>query len=468
MMKQTNHTWKHAGAALGAVLLGATAVAAACDDKAVGIALCADTAVSVSADAEARVVLASADGRTTNKATAVMTDDQGNRVHVVSDDDGMVIEFNGKVLAEYGAGEDFGRYEVRGDGGALVATVWADASGKPVISTGPGYSEQPDAYGRFPGTFAWRTQIERPKPRVMLGVSMRPVDAGVARELGVDRETSTRIVNVIEGLPAAHAGVQINDIVLTANGGPGDQKSIGGLLREMEPGDTLRLDVLRDGLELELTVELEQYNPAALVTRPQQMIMELWDRADAAKLRRETTELAQEMAVLAEKMNAASGAERAEIGRRMAELGRTLAERSAELVRRGTASVTLEADEAFMVPRGSGRGGTIVVPDAPPAPSLGFGTSEQQAARMAQLAELLRRQQDDQAELLAKRETELQLLIERLQEHGGAGDQLRDGVDARMDEIDRRLERMESLIQMLVERDRRQIEEQEQERSRNH
>ena len=470
MMKHTNHIWMRAGAALGAVLLGAAA-AAACDEKVVGVTLCADAEVSASADGVVRVVTLAANqgGRTTNTSTAVMTDGDGNRVHVVRDDGGMVIEFNGKVLAEYGAGEDVGRYEVRGEGGALIATVWADADGQPVISTGQGYAGAPEDLARYPGTFAWQTQVETPRPRVMLGVSMRTVDDAVARELNIDQKTTTRIVNVMEGLPAARAGVQVSDIVVSANGGPGDLKSIGTLLREMDPGDTLLLEVLRDGSTLELSVDVDAYDPAALGTQPQQMIMELWGRADEAKLRRETTELAARMATLAEKMNEASGADRARLGREMAALGRTLAERSAELARKSAAGLTLKADESFLLPGAPGGRGTIVVPDAPRPPVMGFSSgSEEQAKRMAELAQMLERQAKERSERLAEKEVELQLLIERLEEHGGPGDHLRGGVDARMDEIDRRLERMESLIQMLVEREQATEEEREGGRSRSH
>jgi S1-C subfamily serine protease len=62
---------------------------------------------------------------------------------------------------------------------------------------------------------------------------------------------------VVENSPAAQAGIQDGDIILSINGIRIDQEHpLDALLVQFSPDDTIQLEVLRDGSSLELDVTL--------------------------------------------------------------------------------------------------------------------------------------------------------------------------------------------------------------------
>jgi serine protease Do len=91
-----------------------------------------------------------------------------------------------------------------------------------------------------------------------------PANVGDAAFLGVSMAEETehpeggaRITRVVPESPAAEAGLEKGDIVIALDGEPirGPQR-LGKRVAEHEPGDRIRLDVLRDGGDLSLDVEL--------------------------------------------------------------------------------------------------------------------------------------------------------------------------------------------------------------------
>ena len=92
-----------------------------------------------------------------------------------------------------------------------------------------------------------------------LGVEILDVDGERASELGMSRAYGVYIEGVVDGEPAAEAGIEEGDVVLAWNGER--VESVAGLRRlvsETPPGRVVDLTVLRDGAEREVSVELAE------------------------------------------------------------------------------------------------------------------------------------------------------------------------------------------------------------------
>lgn len=92
-----------------------------------------------------------------------------------------------------------------------------------------------------------------------LGVEIRDVDGERASELGMSRAYGVYIDGVVDGEPAAEAGIEEGDVVVAWNGER--VESVAGLRRlvsETLPGRVVDLTVLRDGAEREVSVELAE------------------------------------------------------------------------------------------------------------------------------------------------------------------------------------------------------------------
>lgn len=92
-----------------------------------------------------------------------------------------------------------------------------------------------------------------------LGVEIADVDEERASELGMSRPYGVYIDGVMDGEPAAEAGIEEGDVVVAWNGER--VESVAGLRRlvgETPPGRVADLTVLRDGAEREISVELAE------------------------------------------------------------------------------------------------------------------------------------------------------------------------------------------------------------------
>lgn len=92
-----------------------------------------------------------------------------------------------------------------------------------------------------------------------LGVQILDIDGERASELGMSRPYGVYIDGVMDGEPAAEAGIEEGDVVVAWNGER--VESVAGLRRlvsETPPGRVVDLTVLRDGAEREVSVELAE------------------------------------------------------------------------------------------------------------------------------------------------------------------------------------------------------------------
>ena len=95
-----------------------------------------------------------------------------------------------------------------------------------------------------------------------LGVTFTVVDDDVAAENELDVTEGALITSVQEDSPAATAGLQVGDVVTAVNGeAVNAEQTLRDRLFAYEAGDTITLDVLRDGETLSLEATLEQGGP---------------------------------------------------------------------------------------------------------------------------------------------------------------------------------------------------------------
>jgi len=104
-----------------------------------------------------------------------------------------------------------------------------------------------------------RVQVAFSGGGAYLGVEILDVDGERASELGMSRPYGVYIDGVVDGEPAAEAGIEAGDVVVAWNGER--VESVAGLRRlvsETPPGRVVDLTVLRDGAERVISVELAE------------------------------------------------------------------------------------------------------------------------------------------------------------------------------------------------------------------
>jgi serine protease Do len=93
-----------------------------------------------------------------------------------------------------------------------------------------------------------------------LGLKIQDVTPDIARAIGMAQPHGSIVAWVSEGGPAAKAGLQVGDVIVRfEEDTPSDERA---LLRDISgsaPGRVVKLGVIRDGHDIELTVTLEEW-----------------------------------------------------------------------------------------------------------------------------------------------------------------------------------------------------------------
>ncbi len=102
-------------------------------------------------------------------------------------------------------------------------------------------------------------------PKVMVGISMANPDEALAKHLKLDAKAVTLVAQVQDGLPAAEAGLEQFDIITAVDGGvPAGPSEIREVLRDKNPGDTVKFTVLRAGEKKDVEVKVEAFDSKKL------------------------------------------------------------------------------------------------------------------------------------------------------------------------------------------------------------
>ncbi len=135
----------------------------------------------------------------------------------------------------------------------------------------------------IPSNIAKRTFLdilERGRPvRGFLGVSFSPLVSTKRRELAYEKEYGALLSDVGPRTPAAKAGLQQNDIVISYDKrAVRDPEQLIGFIQRSEVGQPVKLKVWRDKQEVDTTVTLEEFNkdlatvPASRIGETEQIL----------------------------------------------------------------------------------------------------------------------------------------------------------------------------------------------------
>lgn len=200
-------------------------------------------------------VIVKRDGQsvTRSKSVIVITDESGEL---------KVVDENGQVQA-FRDGKPVPPDRIRRQDGKIIIM---DENGKVLREVGISAGAARIRMGDMADALTIETQPEgafkvlglggAPKPRI--GVSLGAVDPALAEHLGIDPQGAFVITAVEEGLPAAKAGLQKNDIVVRVNEETADPDRLRELVAGSETGDEIRLRVLRKGQPQDIVVKVEK------------------------------------------------------------------------------------------------------------------------------------------------------------------------------------------------------------------
>ncbi len=104
-------------------------------------------------------------------------------------------------------------------------------------------------------------------PKVMLGINLTEPSDAVRKQLKLGDKQAIFVEKVIDGLPAKKAGLENFDVIVSLDGSDyANGELLSKVLRKKEPGDALKMVVLRGGEQLKIKAELAPYNAQKLGT----------------------------------------------------------------------------------------------------------------------------------------------------------------------------------------------------------
>lgn len=99
--------------------------------------------------------------------------------------------------------------------------------------------------------------------RGFIGVRLQGIDEALARALGLDGTEGAIVAGVEPGAPAAVAGIQEGDVILSIDGtSVEDPRQISRTVADIAPGSDVPVTIFREGDRIEITLTLAERDPA--------------------------------------------------------------------------------------------------------------------------------------------------------------------------------------------------------------
>jgi serine protease Do len=100
--------------------------------------------------------------------------------------------------------------------------------------------------------------------RGRIGVQVQPVSRDLVEDLGLGQRRGALVASVVQGGPAARAGMEPGDVIVEFNGKPvADRDALVRMVVETRPGTSVPVKVVRDKQDRSLTVTIEELDLAA-------------------------------------------------------------------------------------------------------------------------------------------------------------------------------------------------------------
>ncbi len=97
--------------------------------------------------------------------------------------------------------------------------------------------------------------------RGMLGINIQNVTEDLAKSLGIEQRSGVIVSNVRAGSAAEKAGMKRNDLIIAINGEKIDDSNVlRNKVASSLPGSEIKVTVVREGKETELTATLDEFN----------------------------------------------------------------------------------------------------------------------------------------------------------------------------------------------------------------
>ncbi len=168
--------------------------------------------------------------------------DGEEHITVTVEGESVKISANGRELADERVTRNGSRLTIKDVQGRPLAVVTLPGSGHGVIRTLP-----------------------RSRPRLHLGVSASPPSDGLCQHLNLEQDEALYVSAVPEDGPAAAAGVEVHDVLVSLDGAPATMERLRQLLEDREAGDVIPVRLVRRGAEQEVEIELKAMSHQHLV-----------------------------------------------------------------------------------------------------------------------------------------------------------------------------------------------------------
>ncbi|MBX3354185.1 MAG: PDZ domain-containing protein [Phycisphaeraceae bacterium] len=145
---------------------------------------------------------------------------------------------------------------------AVAATPAPAQSTPPPASTPPAARPTPLPDGSFRDLAGNRLV----PPAAMAGGKLEACPPALAKHLGLDPSKVSMLAEVIPGLPADKAGLEVHDLIIAVQGLPdAGEDTIRSAIRAAKPGDSMVVTARRGDRTFSATVVLEPWHPDHMI-----------------------------------------------------------------------------------------------------------------------------------------------------------------------------------------------------------
>jgi len=219
----------------------------------------------------------------------IQKQDGDNNISVQIKNGKATAKVNGKEVPQDRVKMSGGKVTVLGADGEKIATfpmvVSPNVTGAWTTSSPRGMVwDKDEAFGNF--TFQADDNVfgVQDPPPVMLGITMASPGESVARHFDLEEGQGIEIQTVIEGLPAAEAGLKAKDIIVKVEGAENvTPETLRMVLRKKQPGDEIKVKVLRQGETEQRVIKLREYDAERLgvTIQVEPQVRQFWQDDDA-------------------------------------------------------------------------------------------------------------------------------------------------------------------------------------------